>query len=768
MYLSLDWLKDLVNIPKSFSSEELGRKLTMHTVEIEGVEKQKEKFEKIIVGKVLGVNKHPNADKLFLTQVDTGKEKIQVVCGAPNISSGQFVPVALPGAILPNGMEIKESQVRGENSQGMICAEDELGLGEDHSGIMVLDKKTKPGQYLADYFKMEDILFEVDNKSITHRPDLWGHLGIAREIAAFLNISKTSLFSEIEQGKIKEPKQSPDLDIKIEDPDLCPRYMGLQISDIKIEESPEWLQKRLTAVGMRPINNLVDVTNYVMLELGQPLHAFDSNLVDSLVIRRAQKGEKIVTLDGEERKLEEGMLVIADQDKPIAIAGVMGGENSEISNNTTSIILESANFEPVQVRKTSQKLGLRTEASVRFEKSLDPHMAEQSLIRTWNLIKKVCPQAKLKSKISDVSSPEGKENNFNLTTGPIELNLTWLNQRIGEELGSEKIIDILEKLGFKVEKDKKNSRILMVDIPTWRATKDISLPEDLLEEVVRIYGFDNLNPQMPQVTMQAPLVNSERKTERKIKNILFRGCALTEVYNYAFTNQGKLEKLNINPSSYIALANPISNQHTLLRQNLANNLLENIKSNQARFSQIKLFEIGNVFLGLSGEINKDSQGEEKLPYQEKHLGLIAGTEKKIPFSQIKGYLEYLLQSFGLEVRYEESEEPMDWVQKETFARIKIGGRDIGFVFGVDNKVLTSLGIKKKVAGAEIVLKELIQALEEAGEKKYQPESKFPFLERDLAFVVEIKVLYNDIKDEIENFHKLIKKVELFDVYQGEK
>ncbi len=768
MYLSLDWLKDLVNIPKSVTPEELGVKLTMHTVEIDAVEKQSEKFAKVVVGKVLQAEKHPNADKLFLTKVDVGDKQLDIVCGAPNVEAGQLVPVALPGAVLPNGVEIKKAKVRGEVSRGMICAEDELGLGEDHAGIMVLDKKAKEGQSLAEYFKMNDILFEVDNKSITNRPDLWGHFGIAREIATFLNTKKTSLFKVLEKGEVKLKDQGKDLDIKIEDSDLCSRYIGLQIDNIKVEESPEWLQKRLTAVGMRPINNIVDITNYVMLELGQPMHAFDSNLVNSIVVRRAKDRETITTLDGEERPLDKNMLVIADKDKPIAIAGVMGGENSEVNNNTTSIILESANFEPYQVRKTAQVLGLRTEASMRFEKSLDPHLAEQAMARCYELIKKICPEARAGSSLTDVSKDKNKDNKFNLNTGPIELDLNWLMQRIGEKLEEEKIIDILSKLGFGMERDKEKEQVLKVSIPTWRATKDISIPEDLLEEVVRIYGFDNLIPKMPLVEMRMPATNKERNIERRIKTILSQGAAMTEVYNYAFTNEEKLQKLNIDPNFYIKLANPISNHHTLLRQNLINNLLDNIKTNQAKFSHIKLFEIGSVFLNFSGEVNKDDKQEGKLPYQETRLGMVEALEKQDPFNKIKGRIEYLLSGLGLETEFDVSDAEIDWGQREVIASIKVKDREIGIVYLLDDKVLKSLGIKKKVAGAEIKLSELNKIILNTPNLSYEHENKFPSLQRDLAFVVDVKVLYNDIKKEIENFDELIKSVELFDVYQGEK
>ncbi|HTW96949.1 MAG TPA: phenylalanine--tRNA ligase subunit beta, partial [Candidatus Methylomirabilis sp.] len=315
MYLSLNWLRDLVNIPKSTTPEELGAKLTNHTVEVEKIEKQAARFDKVVVGKVLEVKKHPNSDHLNLTRVDVGeKEPLAIVCGAPNVSAGQLVAVALVGAELSNGMKIEEREVRGEKSQGMICAEDELGLGNEHAGIMVLNKKAKVGEPFSKYLKLDDVVFEVDNKSLSNRPDLWGHLGMAREISVFLDVKTTKEFKKLLEAKIENKAGEEKLSVKVEDEKLCPRYTAVKISNVEVKDSPEWMQKRLTAVGMRPINNIVDATNYAMLEIGQPLHAFDAALVPEIVVRRARNGEKMKTLDSIDRELDNSMLVIADHE----------------------------------------------------------------------------------------------------------------------------------------------------------------------------------------------------------------------------------------------------------------------------------------------------------------------------------------------------------------------------------------------------------------------------------------------------------------------
>ncbi len=767
MYLSLDWLKDFVKIPKNISPADLGLRLTMHTVEIDNVIEQSERLKKVVVGKVKEIKKHPQADKLYLVKVDIGREGLEIVCGADNFQAGDLVPVALTGAVLPNGMEIKATVIRGVKSNGMLCAADELGLGSDHSGIMIL-KSGRVGQNLSAALGLDDVIFEVDNKSITHRPDLWSHYGMAREISSFLNTRMAVHIERMAANKIKIGK-SKKLNVEVKDFKLCPRYMAIQVDNVKIEDSPGWMQKRLLAVGMRPINNIVDITNYVMLELGQPLHAFDAALIATniktnshefnIVVRRARRGEKIETLDGQKRELDEEMLVIANKDKPIGIAGVMGGANSEIGQETKSIVIESANFESTQIRKTAQKLGLRTEASIRYEKSLDPNLCASALARVLELIKKICPRAQAASNLVD-------EKKYKLNQGPIELSLEMVNNLAGEKIDEKRIINILTSLGFGVKK--KSAGTLACFIPSWRATRDISIPEDLVEEIARIYGYDNLEPRMPNIVMAAPEFNQERTIERKIKNILALGAGLIEVYNYSFVGEAQLKRLKIDYTNHVELANPIASHQTLLRQSLIPNLFENVKLNQARYENFGLFEIGSIFLNSPGEINKNEEGKEKLPYQERHLGIImAGGADEDIFFRLKGIIEYLLSRFGFEIEFVPGAGPA-WAQAGATAGISLAGKNVGFLAGADNYVCHSAGIKKQVAGAEISLPEFYEALATGGARCYEPLPKYPAVRRDLAFVVDSKVLYNDIKAAINNFSALIKTVELFDVYQGEK
>lgn len=791
MLLSLNWLKDFIDIPKSISPRELGERLRLHTVEVEKVEEQANRYKNVVVGKILEVKPHPNADRLRLVLVDIGPSAgsgqfLKIVCGADNIQPGQFVPVALVGAVLPaSGREIKPAEIRGVKSNGMLCAQDELGLGEDHAGIMILEK-ARIGQNFADYLKLDDVIFEVDNKSITHRADLWSHYGMARDISTLLNTKFKEYASPnpllIRRGNKKGEVK---INVKVEDFALCPRYMAIGLEGIKIRPSPKWMQDRLSAVGSRPINNIVDVTNYVMLELGQPLHAFDTSRINAnekanksecnIIVRRAKKDEVIKTLDGMKRKLEQDMLLITNKSGPVAIAGVMGGANSEINQQTSSIIIEAANFNFNSVRQTAQKLGLRTESSMRFDKGLDPNLAELGLSRAVELIEKICPGAKVVSNLAD-------EKKYKLKQSPIMLDLNWLNERIGQKFEPKQVRRILEKLGFVIkEREEKFS----VTVPTWRAVRDVSIAEDLVEEVARIHGYNNIKPVMPRIDMAAPLANAERQLERKIKNILSVGARLTEVYNYSFLGEQQLLKLKMDPALAIKLANPLSQDLAMLRPSLVPLLLENIKTNQAKENFISIYEIGSIFLNSPGEINKDNKGQETLPFQEKHLAMVlAGSETGDLFRRLKGIIAYLLTSLDLEVIFEKTKIFPAWAQNSATAGIfanliKSGSAGpnsdrefngtsikIGCVAKLDKNITRSWGIKQSAVIAEINFRKLFELASARPVKQFEEPPKYPEVLRDLAFVVNEKILYNNIRKQIINFSNLIKQVELFDVYQG--
>ncbi|MCK4744619.1 phenylalanine--tRNA ligase subunit beta, partial [Candidatus Parcubacteria bacterium] len=735
MLISLNWLRDFVEIPSSITPEELDLRLTMHTVEIDGIEKQGKNLSGVVVGEILEIKNHPNADKLSVAQVNVGEKKPrQIIFGQmADMNVGFKIPMALAPTVLPSGMKIIKTKLRGEISEGMFCLDQELGLVKEAVSIRFFDKSIKNGISIVKALGLNDTIFEVDNKSITNRPDLWGHYGMAREISAFLKVKLKEQNVNLKSLKKDTGKK---ISVEVKNSELCQRYMAIEISGIKIAPSPEWIQKRLIAVGQKPINNIVDITNYVMLELGQPLHAFDKNSVDKIIVRTAKKGETVETLDGEKRELDKEILVIADGRKPIAIAGVIGGAESGITDKTESIILESANFNFLSIRKTSQKIGTRTESSMRFEKGLDPNLCEIAIARAVELIKQICQQAKIASALAD-------KKQFNDSAKIIKLNLEWLDKKIGDDITEKKVVEILTSLGFKIKKNRNQKNILDVEIPSWRAGRDISIPEDLVEEIARIYGYDNLKLKMPRAEIKAPLIQQEQILERKIKNILAGAPALLEVYNYSFVGKDQLKKMGIDYSNYIRLANPISQNHTMLRQGLAANMIGSIIVNQARQKKIRLFEIGGIYINSDGSLDKDDKGEEKLPFQEKRVCLAVAVDKYADANDsAKAIIGNLLETFGFEFNFLSIETASNWAEQKTSAQIEVNKEVIGSINRVSKNVKNKIGLKKEAIICELSLNKLLDLINKKGDLKYKEIAKYPRLIRDLAFVINEKVLYN--------------------------
>lgn len=739
----------------------IAESLTGHTVEVENLVDQAKQFDKVVVGRVLEISKHPNADRLRLAVVDVKKSKLKIVCGAPNLAVGQLVPVSLVGAKLPGGLEIQESLIRGEKSSGMICAEDELGLGKNHEGILVLKDSAKVGEAFAKYLQVDDTILEVDNKSLSNRPDLLNHYGLAREVAAIFNLPLKNYDKFLNQKwdflSVKENK----LEVRVEAKELCPRYLAVKIDNIEIKESPDWLKNRLVAVNQRPLNNIVDLTNYVMLDCGQPLHAFDAASIKKIVVRRALNHESMETLDEKERILNDNDLVITNGEDIIAIAGVMGGKKSEIKSDTKSLILESANFSAAGIRKTSQSLGLRTEASVRFEKSLDVNLPEIALKRFLTLLRDICPEMKIASSLIDCR----QEKKPVIT---IELNFAWLTEKIGQEIPREFVINSLKRLGFVVAGEKEDT--LKVTVPTWRAAKDINIKEDLAEEILRLYGYDKIVSRLPVLAVNLPEINQERLLERKIKNILVLEHALNEVYNYSFVGEEQLKKLNIDSSQYLKLINPLTDVQTLLRQSLVPGLINNIKTNQFKRDVLGFMEIGSVFFNASGNFSKDLSMIDFLPYQEKHLGLALAGEDDL-FNRLKGIIGSLLQNlinYKTVAEFSILERVPGWANKDSAASVNLFGQAIGLVALVKPEIGLNINLKKSVALAEINFKTLANLIISLPSVRFQEVPKYPPVMRDISFVVATEILYNDLRREIIKFNPLIVEAELFDVYSGDK
>lgn len=762
MYISYRWLQDFVKLPAKVSPQDIATRLTNHTVEVESFSNQAEKFNKVVIGKVLEVGKHPNADRLRVTTVDVKSAKLHIVCGAPNVAAGQLVAVALEGALLPNGLEIKKSDIRGETSEGMICAEDELGLGDDHEGIMVLEKRAKIGQPFAEYLKLTDVVFEVDNKSLSNRPDLLSHYGIARELSVIFD-AKLKPYEKVigERLEITNGKAGK-LEVEVIAKEACPRYLAIKINNLKIKESPAWVQERLLAAGQRPINNIVDLTNYVMLECGQPLHAFDADKVKKISVRLAAKGEIIETLDGKERQLTVDHLVITDGRQPIALAGVIGGRNSEIDDNTVNIILEAANFRADIIRRSAQKLGLRTEASTRFEKSLDPALAEEALFRFLSLLKIDSPEMKISSHLIDLGGNP-------IAAAPIQLDFAWLTTKIGQEIPKEQVINILTKLGFKITKHKE---YLDVIIPSWRATKDVKSKEDLVEEVLRIYGYDNIVSSLPTERLIPPEKNKERALERKTKDVLALKFGLNEVYNYSFVGEEQLKKLNIDFFNHLRIINPLSEIHGLLRQSLVAGLVSNIKTNQAKTDNLGFFEVGSTFFNAPGEISRtNADDSDRLPYQEKKIGVVLASNNRDIFLDAKGVVTGLIQEIinsKIKVNFLVTDTLPGWADKNICAQIAVGDEVLGVVAKLSSEAVSNINLKLKTVLAEISLSGLSRLSAIYSGANFKEAARFPAATRDICVVVSEKILYNDLREEILSFNSAIKEVELFDVYSGDR
>ncbi len=759
MKISLNWLREFVDIPEGMDAKKLATLFTIRTAEVEGVENQAQSFDKIVVGQIQEIHPHPDADKLKVTKTSVGKETLQIVCGGSNLYEGEYVAVAMLGAKVKwhgegDLVEMKEAKIRGVESFGMICAGEEIGVEQDPAAgeRAILDLtplKPATGMPLAELLEKNDVILTVDNKSLTHRPDLWGHYGIAREVAAITGQKLKPL-----KPSIKFPAKGDSYPVEVKDPDLCPRYIGVRIEGVKIEPSPAWVQKRLEAAGYRPINNIVDVTNYVMAELGQPLHAFDVTKLDKgIVVRHAKDGETITTLDGAERKLGKDMLVIADHKKAVAIAGVMGGNNSEIDDNTTEILLEAATFHPSSVRKTSVKLNLRTEAVQRFEKSLDPHLALQAAERACELILKICPDAKIAAPATDVKNFKDK----NIT---VQVNLARVFSKIGVEIPVKKVVEILDRLDFKASELPENR--LKVEVPSFRATKDVSIEDDLVEEIARMYGYENIKPLLPELPIKLPVENKDRTKKHLAREVLAYGLGYNEVYNYSFYSMEDIGKCLLPPELHIKVDNYLSEDQTHLRISLVPNLLKNIANNLKYRDHFKIFEVGRTYEDL----------QEYFPKEEKKIcGIIVRNKKSRGevFYEAKGALEEFLDVFripGLEMRKGESLCTYAHPSRYAGYYLKKDGEEIARVLELHPLVAKNYDVENaKIGIFEINFTKLMQV--DPKETKYLPIPKFPGITIDISVLIDKNREIGALHKAIQSADKhLIKEIKLFDNYEG--
>ena len=744
MFISCNWLRRHVDLDGQ-DLNELANRFTLSVAELEGVHHVGQGLGAIVVGRVLEV--HPiEGARVQRTLVDCGEESPrQIVCGAPNVGANQSVLVALPGTTLGE-MTIKEATIRGVASAGMICSETELGIGSDGDGILVLDDEPHPGTKLSDLCPIEDTLLEIDNKSLTHRPDLWGHRGLAREVAALLGKTLKPLDNSVTYA------QETPIAITVEDNEACPRYTAVALDGVTVTTSPLWLRVLLHRVGTRPINNVVDATNFVMLDLGNPLHAFDRRQVsgNQIVVRRAQKNESFTTLDGVERELTDKDLLISDAERGVALAGIMGGENSEIQDDTTSVLLEAANFDPATVRMTSQRLGLRTESSARFEKSLDPALPSEAAASFCHLLQHLNPDVKITSALMDVDAPRK-------TIEPIDLRLEVVEKRLGTAVGMDLVESILSSLEFGCTR---HGDTLHVEIPSFRATKDIAIEMDLVEEIGRFYGYDNIVPVHPTVALSRPHPNKQKQFERKVRHFLSGAAGFDEAMTYSFDFDPLLEKIGAVKEDRVTLRNPISAEMPALRTSLAPNLLGLLERNNRLATDLRFYEVGRRF----------EKREGTLPHQPIMLGaIIANTEIQNEaqlFFALKGVLEGLCIACERPViTLKQGGVKHPWIHPVRCAQVFSDGISIGYIGEVHPLTLKQLGVGFKAAVCELELDAWRECSSTGA--SYTPLPKFPSVYRDFAVVVEEKVRSEDVRQALfEANRELVAEVTFQSVYRG--
>ena len=750
MLVSYNWLKQYTNVEDN--ANVLAEKITRGGIEVEGVEYLAEEISGVVIGYVVSKEKHPDAEKLNVCQVNVGEEEnLQIVCGAPNVDAGQYVIVAKVGAKLP-GIKIKKAKLRGVESQGMICSLEELGLSKSvvpknyQEGIYVFETEQELGSDVVEVLGLNDYILDL---SITpNRADALSMRGLTYELGALYN-NKVD-FNDVEK---EENYEATSLQVSIES-ESCRNYVGQVVKNIEVTDSPLWLQTRLMNSGIRPINNIVDITNYVLLEFGQPMHAFDKDLVgDKIVVCDAREGEILETLDGEERKLQTTDLVITDGSRAIALGGVMGGKNTEVSGETKNIILESAYFNPTSVRRTSAAHGLRSDSSARFEKGIDPNMQKAALDRAVELILELCPNAVVESSVGVVNKEDEKI---------VEITTSYINSYLGISLSAKEIVAILEGLSFTVEVAGEN---LVVKVPTRRP--DISIKQDLVEEVIRIYGYDNLASTLPKFskTTKGGLTYSQRMV-RDLRAV-YASLGFNDTINYSLVSEEEATEYTLEDHHKVRLLMPMTETHSTLRQSLIPGLLNTVQYNVARKQKnLKLLEIGRVFFG-SGDDN--IQPKETLYLSAALTGEERTTKwlkesSTLDFFAAKGYLEVVFERLGLDEKVTYKKSTLDGMHPGRFAEVYLGEKRIGFIGEVHPQVADKLGLNKTYV-FEINLDEVIS--ESKVKPKYEEVTKYPEITRDIAMLVDVKDEYQNIYNVVESVNnKLISKVELFDLYAG--
>ena len=765
MKVSLNWIRDYVQLPADADLKRLAYDLTMSTVEVEDAVELAKQFEHMAVGVINAVEQHPNADKLKVCRTDIGGEVKDIVCGGTNLRTGMKVAVALPGAMCRwhgegEPVEIKQSKLRGVESYGMICGAAEIGLADlfptkEEAHILDLSDFDAPaGTPLADALDLNDIILEIDNKSMTNRPDLWGHYGIAREIAALYDLPMKE-FPHFDRNVAN----TAGFHVTVEDTERCPRYLSAQIEGLSVKPAPYEMQSRIWRVGMRPINALVDITNYVMLATGQPTHAFDSDhIAGHIIVRRAGEGEKLLLLNGKELALTADDLVIADDAGVVGLAGVMGGAKDSILPETGKVILEVANFDAKGIRRTALRYDNRTEASARYEKAIDPERCDQAFDLSMQLLSQLYPEMKVTGLVDEYPT--------HLKQAEIDVALSWLERRLGKRLLPEEIRHKLELLGYTVSFEGDNMHLV---VPTWRSTGDVSIQADIMEEVARMYGYENFEAEPITTTFDGAINQLDKDLERRIKEYLAIRCGMQEIFTYPWMDEQFVNAVLQSTEGILSLSTPPSPAERFVRSSLLPNLCKAVVKNERYFNDFAIFETAQVFRDENYTAPYDAR--EKLPSQRKNVaGAFASTDKDITalFRRVKGVVEMMARYVHMETLTFRQEEKPVWADNVVWLNIYRGEEKVGDLALLAKKVSMACGIKN----LNVMLFQLDQdslVPLKSRTNTFTHIAEYPMTDYDISLLLDGSVQWKDVVQTVSGIKsELLHGVSFVDEYRGKQ
>ena len=757
MRVSLNLIKKYVDLPKNLTDKQIAYDMTLRTVEVDKVEDVSLKYHDIVVGKILEVKKHPNADRLKICITDIGEDKpVQIVCGGSNLYDGEYVVVSKPGAeVVWHGegepVKVEETKMRGETSYGMICAASEVYLDDffpANSENEIIDLKgidCKPGDAIANLIGMNDTVLEIDNKSLSNRPDLWGHYGIARELSTIYNVPLKNL------SKYELDKNLPKYNVEIEDTTKCNRYVAVEIDGIYEKESPIWMKSLLSKTGQRPINAIVDITNYVMMAVGQPLHAFDRTHVngEKIIVRNAKENEELLLLDNNTIKLTTDDLVICDEKDAMALAGIRGGKKDSILPDTKGIVLEVANFSASAIRKTGKRFAEKTDASIRYEKGIDTERVDEGLSLALELIKEIFKDSKI-IKYSDVYPNITKKNE-------IKVSEDFLDTRLGKKIPKDKIEQILVSLGYEVSY---NNGVYDVMVPTWRSTGDVTIKDDVMGDIARILSFDSFEAKPINITIEHPIIQNDVLLNRRIEEYLSSRCGFYEIYTYPWIDEKYIHAAKIDISKSLKLATPPAPSLAYLRSSLIPGMLEAIAKNLRYYNEFKLFEKAEVY--QKGDY-RPSSNDEILPIQNNYLtGCIVGKNAKEIFYEAKGVIENMARYCHMEnIKLEKIEKP-NYADINAYLNVTKDDEIIGSLGLLSVQVMSDSKIKRTNVAIFEINSDKLDAYN-SRTNKYERLPELPLVEKDLSILVDKEVEWNKIEESIKS---MVKEIEFIDEYKG--